>query len=838
MRAAILVGSTFLVANLHAHQCGPTQIQLAPGEVFEYQITADLIEVLSDYTPLDTGNPNVAILSPAIPFLAHHGVFTIIATGFGETKFRIHWFYAETGASNICEVTVVVDATRRTSATGLLSFNIDRKRFVSDFDLAKMIDASVPQSTQRLLIFAQCYGGEFAASPYFNKPNTATASATRTGEQAQYSGYHDDAARALRPEPGRTGETVHLEGIAGIFQGAAFNTFPEHPTTGGGLPLASFSLEPVTATGAVRSRHIIIYAGKPDSQPRRDPETGDSLPDGQGGKRRTTDVQDRNNIRINFADEPNTTVWAVGGTPDADDPTLGTDGWDFSGTPEGLAAALERVRQAIANSPDPSKEQFALFVSDHGDFRVGGLTRVPLNPNSRSVVNPAFPAMDSARTIGATDPAFTFYVSFEGQALPIQRDAQGNYMPFFGASDFTMDVTPNGGQALLFDVYTEHYLELGDDILGNQPGEGLLFRFPVAPDVFSSMLVDTTLSVGITSKIPAAIIVNELAQETGPVARGPYDVAPEPNLTNTPSGPGPVAMRFEGLNLRIENVATPGLTIADREAARTGGLPPGVSMLIPYTSWSVESTAVFGAADVSLRTILPAGDMRATRLVVLKAEGDAPFQILPTTRQIENRPSIVLVTATTRVTGFSHFALGVLESAPPILNGVVSRKTHGAVGSFDLALGFVPSNPTTEPRTGGAGGSHTLVFTFDKAVTGGMAALTEGTASAGAVSYVGAEMIVPLAGAANAQYVTVMLTNVTSADGGGGGGGAVRIGFLAGDVNGSRNVTLTDMLMVNAALTQPVTAANFLRDVNLSGTLTISDKLFVNANLTQFLPGP
>jgi hypothetical protein len=257
-------------------------------------------------------------------------------------------------------------------------------------------------------------------------------------------------------------------------------------------------------------------------------------------------------------------------------------------------------------------------------------------------------------------------------------------------------------------------------------------------------------------------------------------------------------------------------------------------MPIPYTSWSVESTAVFGAADVSLRTILPAGDMRATRLVVLKAEGDAPFQILPTTRRIENRPSIVLVTATTRVTGFSHFALGVLESAPPILNGVVSRKTHGAVGSFDLALGFVPSNPTTEPRTGGAGGSHTLVFTFDKAVTGGTAALTEGTASAGAVSYVGAEMIVPLAGAANAQYLTVTLTNVNSADG----GGAVRIGFLAGDVNGSRNVTLTDVLMVNAALTQPVAAANFLRDVNLSGTLTISDALFVNANLTQFLPGP
>ncbi|HVR75963.1 MAG TPA: hypothetical protein VMT52_16650, partial [Planctomycetota bacterium] len=88
-------------AGLLAHQCGPTQIQLAHGEIFHWQITADLTEVLSDYTPLDTGNPNVAIISPAIPFLDHHGLFTIVATGFGETTFKVHWFYEETGFSGV-----------------------------------------------------------------------------------------------------------------------------------------------------------------------------------------------------------------------------------------------------------------------------------------------------------------------------------------------------------------------------------------------------------------------------------------------------------------------------------------------------------------------------------------------------------------------------------------------------------------------------------------------------------------------------------------------------------------------------------------------------------------
>lgn len=43
---------------------------------------------------------------------------------------------------------------------------------------------------------------------------------------------------------------------------------------------------------------------------------------------------------------------------------------------------------------------------------------------------------------------------------------------------------------------------------------------------------------------------------------------------------------------------------------------------------------------------------------------------------------------------------------------------------------------------------------------------------------------------------------------------------------------------MNAVLTQPVTAANYLRDVNVNGALTLADLLLVNANLTQALPLP
>jgi hypothetical protein len=66
----------------------------------------------------------------------------------------------------------------------------------------------------------------------------------------------------------------------------------------------------------------------------------------------------------------------------------------------------------------------------------------------------------------------------------------------------------------------------------------------------------------------------------------------------------------------------------------------------------------------------------------------------------------------------------------------------------------------------------------------------------------------------------------------------VRLGFLLGDVNQNRVVTVADLALVNAQLAQTVTANNHLRDVNVSGTLSVADKAITNANLTRALPAP
>jgi len=172
---------------------------------------------------------------------------------------------------------------------------------------------------------------------------------------------------------------------------------------------------------------------------------------------------------------------------------------------------------------------------------------------------------------------------------------------------------------------------------------------------------------------------------------------------------------------------------------------------------------------------------------------------------------------------------------PPSLQAAASRKVHGASGMFDLSLSLVPTNPTTEPRQGPA---QTIVFIFDKPITAATAAITEGTATAGVPTFSGNDVIVDLTGVNDVQYVTVSLTNVTSSDGGTGGVGAARVGFLKGDVNASRLVAVTDLVVVNNQLGRPLTLANFVSDVNASGIITVLDKVVVNNALGHFLPAP
>ncbi|HQR11984.1 MAG TPA: hypothetical protein PLW68_11715 [Casimicrobiaceae bacterium] len=175
-------------------------------------------------------------------------------------------------------------------------------------------------------------------------------------------------------------------------------------------------------------------------------------------------------------------------------------------------------------------------------------------------------------------------------------------------------------------------------------------------------------------------------------------------------------------------------------------------------------------------------------------------------------------------------------AAPPVLLSASLRKVHGVAGTFDLPLSLNPLAPSTESRTGP---SHTVVFTFDKHITFvATATIPEGTATLVGATNPGNEVVVDFTGMPDKQYVTFMLNTVTSADGGTLPSVSVRAGFLFGDVNQSRQVTVADVGIVNGSLLQPVSIANFFRDVNVDGKLTVADKGLTNSVLLNKLPTP
>src|SRR4029077_9508372 len=124
-----------------------------------------------------------------------------------------------------------------------------------------------------------------------------------------------------------------------------------------------------------------------------------------------------------------------------------------------------------------------------------------------------------------------------------------------------------------------------------------------------------------------------------------------------------------------------------------------------------------------------------------------------------------------------------LPSAPlPQLTSVVSRKTHGSAGDFDVDL--TPPAPGIECRSGGANANYTMVFTFNNSIA------SCGVASSGTVSTGPAQnqCTVQLTSVPNAQYTTVQLTGVTdnnasTLDAAG------TMGVLVGDVNGNKVVS-------------------------------------------------
>ncbi len=174
-----------------------------------------------------------------------------------------------------------------------------------------------------------------------------------------------------------------------------------------------------------------------------------------------------------------------------------------------------------------------------------------------------------------------------------------------------------------------------------------------------------------------------------------------------------------------------------------------------------------------------------------------------------------------------------LGPAPLTVASFASRKSHGAVGLFDIRMPLTGTRGI-ECRPAQTGGTHQLVFAFSNPVASASASVVEGAGSVSSTSIVGNEVLVNLAGVPNAQNAAVSLSIIDSL------GNALpnnyfRLGFLLGDVNRDGIVNAADTAETKSTITTPtpISPINATVDVKLDGKLTIADSAVVKANLNQ-----
>jgi hypothetical protein len=151
---------------------------------------------------------------------------------------------------------------------------------------------------------------------------------------------------------------------------------------------------------------------------------------------------------------------------------------------------------------------------------------------------------------------------------------------------------------------------------------------------------------------------------------------------------------------------------------------------------------------------------------------------------------------------------------------VVSRKTHGKAGTFDIDLPQT-SKPGIECRSGGTTNNYTIVFTFANNVSIQGASVTSGTGSVSNVMVTSNQVTVSLTGVGNAQTVVLTLAGVS--DGIATSNVQATMGVLIGDTTADGVVNSTDVSQTQSQLRQPVTASNFRDDVNADGVINPAD---------------
>jgi hypothetical protein len=175
-------------------------------------------------------------------------------------------------------------------------------------------------------------------------------------------------------------------------------------------------------------------------------------------------------------------------------------------------------------------------------------------------------------------------------------------------------------------------------------------------------------------------------------------------------------------------------------------------------------------------------------------------------------------------------SLAVAQDAA--LLSVISRKTHGALGPFDtpIATGIpIGGALSVESRTSGAG--HTLIFTFDRAITqAGTVTVTNAAAmsvgNGASAQPMGNTVVVTLPQLPANVRERVSLSGVN-----GNVNAEATLAFLAGDINGSRVVDAADLAAAKSMSGRAPTQGMHHSDIGITGVVTAADIAAIKARM-------
>jgi hypothetical protein len=172
------------------------------------------------------------------------------------------------------------------------------------------------------------------------------------------------------------------------------------------------------------------------------------------------------------------------------------------------------------------------------------------------------------------------------------------------------------------------------------------------------------------------------------------------------------------------------------------------------------------------------------------------------------------------------------------LVGVVSRKTHGDAGTYDVDLPLTGAHGI-ECRSGGANNDYTLVLNFANPLTsvaGATVSSGTGSVSSSAIGSDAHQYIVNLTGVTNAQTITVTLTNVSDSAGDFSSAVSTSMGVLIGDTTANSSVNSSDISQTKAQSGTVANSSNFRIDVTVNGLINSSDISTVKSKSGTALP--